>query len=123
MDEEDRTGKGHFRPGRSGNPNGRPRKERSVGKAILKAASATVIATENGKRRKIRKLDATAAQLANKGASGDIRAGKMLLDMAARAEAEQHAAEPLDVPLTLNDREIVDRFLAQYRAHLEDGRP
>lgn len=123
MDEEDRTGKGHFKPGQSGNPHGRPRKERSVGKAILKAASATVTATENGKRRKIRKLDATAAQLANKGASGDIRAGKMLLDMAARAEAEQHAAEPLDVPLTSNDREIVDRFLAQYRAHLEDQRP
>ncbi len=112
---------GRFEKGQTGNRNGRPRKDRSVSSAIMQAASATVTATENGRRRKIRKLDATAAQLANKGASGDLRAGKLLLDMAARAEAQQLSAVPTDAPLTHSDQEIVERFLADYRKFIEEG--
>ncbi|KUO56878.1 MAG: hypothetical protein APF78_05810 [Sphingomonadales bacterium BRH_c3] len=121
MNDDPRASNGRFPPGQTGNRNGRPRKDRSVSSAIMKAASATVTATENGRRRKIRKIDATAAQLANKGASGDIRAGKLLLDMAARAEAQQLSAAPVDVPLTHNDQEIVERFLADYRKFIEEG--
>lgn len=120
MEDSSRDERGRFPKGSTGNPRGRPRKDRSVSTAILKAATATVTATENGKRRKIRKLDATAAQLANKGASGDIRAGKMLLDMAARAEAAQEAAAPADTALTQSDEEIVQAFLAEFLAHVEN---
>lgn len=123
MREKDRAESGRFQPGRSGNPKGRPRKDKTVSRAILKAASATVTASENGKRRQIRKLDATAAQLANKGASGDIRAGKLLLDLAARAEAEEHAASPPNMNLTQSDQEILERFLAEYRRHILEDRP
>lgn len=121
MKDDPRDSNGRFPPGQSGNRNGRPRKDRTVSSAIMKAATATVTATENGRRRKIRKLDATAAQLANKGASGDIRAGKLLLDMATRAEAQQLSAGPADMPLTHSDQEILERFLADYRKHLEEG--
>ena len=120
-DEPERASRGRFAPGACGNPKGRPRKDRTVNSAILTAATATVTAMQNGQRRKIRKIDATAAQLANKGASGDIRAAKMLLDFAARAEAQQDAARPEHVPLTSSDQEIVERFLAAYRAHIEEA--
>lgn len=116
-----RDNNGRFEKGKSGNLRGRPRKEQLVSRAIIKAANATVTATENGRRRKIRKIDATAAQLANKGASGDIRAGKLLLDMAARAEAQQMSTAPIDVPLAQSDQEIVDRFLADYRKFIEES--
>ncbi|MES2987901.1 MAG: DUF5681 domain-containing protein [Pseudomonadota bacterium] len=112
---------GRFAPGTCGNPKGRPRKDRTVSSAILKAATATVIATENGRRRKIRKIDATAAQLANKGASGDLRAGKMLLDMAAKAEAQQAGVQPTNMPLAQSDQEIVERFFAEFRRHIAEG--
>jgi hypothetical protein len=112
---------GRFEKGQSGNRMGRPRKDQSVNKAIMKAATATVTATENGRRRQISKVEATAAQLANKGASGDIRAGKLLLDLAARAEAQQLSATPADTSLTPSDQDIVDRFLADYRSYLEEG--
>lgn len=121
MKDNSRDPNGRFASGQSGNRKGRPRKDKTVSSAILKAAKATVTATENGRRRRIRKLDATAAQLANKGASGDIRAGKLLLDMAARAEAQQLSTAPVDVSLTRSDQEIVERFLADYRKFIEEG--
>ena len=120
MTDTERAEGGQFQKGQSGNRNGRPRKDRSVNSAILKAANDTVTVTVNGKRRKYSKADATAAQIANKGASGDIRAGKLLLDMTSRAEAAQEAAMPLDVPLAHTDQEIVAAFLADFRNYLEE---
>lgn len=75
--------------------------------------------TDRGRKRKMRKLDATATQIANKGAGGDLRAGKLLLDMAAKAEAAEAAMAVPDT-LTISDQEILDSFLAEYRHHLEE---
>ena len=80
----------------------------------------TVTANENGRKRKVRKIDATATQIANKGASGDLRAGKMLLEMAAKAE-ERQASQAVPEALNRSDQEILGAFLADYRRHLEDG--
>jgi replication-associated recombination protein RarA len=113
-----RDDRGRFPPGHSGNRNGRPKKPKTVSDAIIAAMNKTVAANENGRKRRIRKLDATATQIANKGASGDLRAGKMLLDMAAQAEARD-AAQTAPETLTLSDQEILDQFLAEYRKHLD----
>lgn len=112
-----RDDRGRFPPGHSGNRNGRPKKPKTVSDAIIAAMNKTVAANENGRKRRIRKLDATATQIANKGASGDLRAGKMLLDMAAQAEARDATQAPPET-LTLSDQEILDQFLAEYRKHL-----
>ena len=120
MTDTTRDTRGRFPPGQSGNRNGRPRKPKTVSEAIITAMNKTVAASENGRKRRIRKLDATATQIANKGASGDLRAGKMLLDMAAQAEARD-GAQAAPETLTISDQEILDDFLAQYRKHLEEG--
>jgi hypothetical protein len=120
MTDITRDTRGRFPPGQSGNRNGRPKKTKTVSDAIIAAMNKTVAANENGRKRRIRKLDATATQIANKGASGDLRAGKMLLDMAAQAEARDAAQAPPDT-LTISDQEILDQFLAEYRRHLEEG--
>ena len=116
--DEVREANGRFRKGVCPNPSGRRRKQHTASSAILEAANAPIYANENGVRRKITKKQASAAQLANKGASGDIRAGKMLLDMVACAEAEQKSVEVVDLPLTQTDQEILDEFLAEYREYL-----
>ena len=120
MTDMTRDTRGRFPPGHSGNRNGRPKKPKTVSEAILTAMNKTVAANENGRKRRIRKLDATATQIANKGASGDLRAGKMLLDMAAQAEARDSARTAPET-LTISDQEILDDFLNQYRKHLEEG--
>ena len=119
MTDITRDTRGRFPPGQSGNRNGRPKKAKTVSEAIITAMNKTVSASENGRKRRIRKLDATATQIANKGASGDLRAGKMLLDMAAQAEARDAAQAPPET-LTISDQEILDDFLSAYRRHLEE---
>ena len=120
MTETTRDRRGRFPPGQSGNRNGRPKKPKTVSEPIITAMNKTVAASENGGKRRIRKLDATATQIANKGASGDLRAGKMLLDMAAQAEARD-GAQAAPETLTISDQEILDDFLSAYRKHLEEG--
>ena len=120
MTDTTRDTRGRFPPGQSGNRNGRPKKPKTVSEAIITAMNKTVAANENGRKRRIRKLDATATQIANKGASGDLRAGKMLLDMAAQAEARDSAQAARET-LTISDQEILDDFLSAYRKHLEEG--
>lgn len=103
---------GRFALGNRANPNGRPRKGRSVNDIILREMKAQVPVTENNKRRKISKLEANAKQIANQGASGDLRAAKLTMDLALRAEgAGEVSAAPL--PLTENDRAIAERFIAR----------
>lgn len=116
-----RSTRGTFKAGVSGNPKGRPRKARTVDEAVAEAMRAPVAVTENGRKRKISKLHATATQIANQGAQGDLRAGKMALDLAHRAEekAEQARAKAPPV-LTESDEEIVARLQARIRLIIEE---
>jgi hypothetical protein len=119
MDEHtERNSDGRFKKGVCPNPRGRPRKDRSISKAILDAANEMVVASHGGRKRKMPKVRATATQIANKGIQGDLRAGKMLLDYAVKAEAQQAAVAPAEPVLTQSDQEILDRFLADYRRSL-----
>jgi hypothetical protein len=97
-----------------GNPNGRPRRAPTTGQAILKAASAKVTVTEGGRRRKVSKLEAAATQIVNRGVSGDLRAGKMALEFAQRAE-EKAAALPAAEQLTDSDAAIVQGLFERWQ--------
>ena len=113
MDNE-RKANGQFGAGNRANPNGRPRKSKSMYDEVTRELQAKVTITENGKRKRVSKLAANAKQIANQGASGEIRAAKMAVDFALRAEREREA--PTEVqPLSHNDREIVDRFIGRLK--------
>jgi hypothetical protein len=109
-----REGNGRFALGNRANPNGRPRKSRSVNETILREIKAPISVTENNKRKRISKLQANAKQIANLGASGDLRAAKLAMDLALRAEGAQ-VSTPAPLPLTQNDRAIVERFIARLK--------
>ena len=111
--DDDRAGAGRFKKGKSGNPNGRPKKAKTVGAAILGALNGRVPVRENGRRRSMSKLEATALQFANKGASGDTRAGKLAFDLAQKAEERLAASAPPPAELRESDQEIVARIKAR----------
>jgi len=70
-----------FKKGQSGNPRGRAKGTRNLPSLIMSGLNELVTITENGKRRKITKLEAMTKQLANKGASGDPKATQLLIGM------------------------------------------
>jgi hypothetical protein len=112
---------GRFLPTKSGNPRGRPRKPRTADEAILGAVRQAITVTENGHRRKRSKLEVTAAQIANQGASGNLSAGKTAFDLVRRAEERQLQASGTSGELSLSDREIAERFVARLRRTIEEG--
>ena len=58
-----------FKPGQSGNPNGRPRKKVTLAEAIERELNTRITVNEGGKQRRIRKVDAIAKQQTNKAAA------------------------------------------------------
>ena len=112
---------GTFAPGTSGNRNGRPRKSRSVDASLLKALQEPVTVTENGRRKRIAKLDVTTRQLVNKGAAGEFRATKLTLDMAQKAEERAEAIAVTAPVMTQSDHEIAARVIARLRVIIAEG--
>jgi Family of unknown function (DUF5681) len=82
-DHEDGYGKPpkrtQFRKGHSGNPKGRPRGSRNASTLLDEALKERVTVSENGRHRKVTKLEAILKQLVNKAAQGDHRATRLLL--------------------------------------------
>jgi Family of unknown function (DUF5681) len=68
-----------FTKGRSGNPKGRPRGSRNASTLLDEALKERVSVSENGRRKKITKLEAILTQLVNRAAGGDHRATQLLL--------------------------------------------
>jgi hypothetical protein len=72
---------GQFKRGQSGNPVGRRRHSGRFTDRLLEALNEKVTINENGCKRKITKWEALAKQIANKGASGDLKSIKLLLQI------------------------------------------
>jgi hypothetical protein len=77
-----------FRPGQSGNPRGRPRGTRNLSTVVASALGERVAITENGRRRRITKLEAAIKQLVNRAAAGEARATALLIQLAQANEAK-----------------------------------
>jgi Family of unknown function (DUF5681) len=76
-----------FRPGQSGNSNGRPQGARNLSTIVAAALSERVTINENGRRRRITKLEAAVKQLVNRAATGEARATQLLLALVQANEA------------------------------------
>jgi hypothetical protein len=75
-----------FKPGQSGNPKGRPKGTLNMATVLERTLRERVVVNENGKRKTVSKLEAAAKQVANKAASGDLRALQLLTALVRSAE-------------------------------------
>lgn len=104
-----------FKPGQSGNPKGRPKKAQNASTLIGAVLGERIPVRENGRTRKISKLEASLTQLANKAAAGDVRA---ILAVVALAQGVEARGEPdqVAVPLDEADRRVLDRLIDRVRS-------
>ena len=80
-----------FQKGQSGNHSGRPKGSKNVSSVIAASLAERVTVTINGKRCRITKLEAAAAQLANKAAAGDRHAAKLIIELLHQSETRDEA--------------------------------
>ena len=103
-----------FKKGVSGNPKGRPKGSLNVARAFTKALREKVVIHENGKRKTVTKLEAALKQLVNKGASGELRALRQLVELARDAEATQTAGITQEPVLNDLDEEVLQDLMKRF---------
>ena len=110
-----------FGKDRPGNLKGRPPGSRNADTIIKKALAVRFDVKENGKERKISKLEAAVTQLANKAASGDLRAIETVLRLNRDIEARS-LPHNTQQPLSDADLAVLEQFAERLRAG-EGGEP
>lgn len=106
-----------FKPGQSGNPKGRPKGSLNVASVLARTLREKLVINEGGRRREITKLEAAVMQLANKAASGDARAIRLLLGLTQAAEERAEAAPTSREVLPEADRRVMQSLLARIQRY------
>jgi hypothetical protein len=110
-----------FRKGVSGNSRGRPKGSLDMAAVFIKTLREKVVINENGHRKTVTKFEAALKQLANKGASGDIRALRQLLECARDVEAKQKASVVQNPVIEGLDQEVIDGIIQRLNFGEEGG--
>jgi hypothetical protein len=99
-----------FQPGQSGNPRGRPLGVKSLSDIVRKIVGQKVSVTENGRTRRIPRLEAILLRAASEASRGDAASLRLLLQLAERyGESDQTGAERQTI--AAEDVEILRRYL------------
>jgi hypothetical protein len=105
-----------FKPGKSGNPRGRPKGSRNIATVLDRVMKERLEITENGKRKRLTKLEAFFKRLTNQAVSGDPRAMQLFATLLRFAEdgvvAVPPPSENLDETESKVFRDIVERMKA-----------
>ena len=103
-----------FKPGKSGNPRGRPRNSRNLKTIIQGALTAPVVLREGGRKRSISKLEGIVLKQIESALKGNDKAALATLKMAAQVgllEAPEGAAET--PTLSASEQEMVNELILQ----------
>jgi hypothetical protein len=85
-----------FKKGVSGNPRGRPKGARNFASIVAATLGERVVVNENGRRKRITKLEAAFKQLVNRAAGGEARSIQMLIALVQAGEVRPAQADPTE---------------------------
>ena len=92
--------------GTSGNPSGRPKGSKNFATRYIAEVNAKIPITENGKRKRVSKLDAIIKQQVTRGAAGDPKAVEQVLHRVSALEATEKSQQAVS-PFTDADLEVI----------------
>jgi hypothetical protein len=104
-----------YEPGQSGNPKGRPRGTKNLKTDLSDELNERIRITEAGQSRTISKQRALLKSLTTRALQGDSRAADTLLRLCERL-LQQSDTGSETAPLTVDDRTILDRYVARKQA-------
>ena len=115
---------GRFKPGQSGNPNGRPKGARGLKQVVRAALDDEVDLVVGGQSTRKSKREVVVLKLIQKAASGDVRAIDSILNLDQKFDIAEEARDALHDPAQLEAecREILDRYISKADAN-EPGKP
>lgn len=108
-----------FKPGHSGNPQGRPKGQRNLATDIEQELSETILVNEGGRQTVITKQRAMIKALLAKALKGDTRASAVLIQLAQGVEQAQASRHQV-VSLDREDRAILEAYVRRGRAPAEE---
>lgn len=111
--------KHQFKPGQSGNPNGRPKGARSFKTALSKELETKLEIKEAGKAKKVSKLEAVAKRLVTDALNGNAKALTELLRQLNLHFEEVPDVDPSQQPASAEDQALLARFIERAIAEKE----
>ena len=109
-----------FKKGQSGNPNGRPKGSLNLLLALKKALNEKVVVVLNGRRKKITKLEASATQLVNKAAAGDLPALRQLAPLVCLLDQMSPEASTSTSGMVDTDQKVLQSILSRLARNNND---
>lgn len=107
-----------FKPGRSGNPRGRPRRSRNLRTDLAEELRNRVTVREGGREMRVSKQRAMVKGLIAKAVQGDPRAIGKLVDLIERLFTVQEEHRPA-APLSAEERQVLDTLAQRFAAVTE----
>ena len=98
-----------FKPGRSGNPKGRPKGSKNLKTDLEEELRELIVVREGGNAKTVSKQRAMLKSLTAKGVQGDPRAAAIVIDMMYRLLHEDEAEDSRRGPST-DDKAIIEAF-------------
>jgi hypothetical protein len=103
-----------FKPGKSGNPRGRPKGSRNIRTDLTELMKRKVAVRENGRQRRISRQEAMLLSLYDKALRGDVRAATSIINMMLELEPAARAEVAHERTLSETDKEILADFLRRH---------